>query len=101
MTVIRAAWLAGVVATVIALLAGCEDKPAPDPAPLHKGDPGVPDQHYPTEMAPDPRTNGRWMVKGINTDAANMRSVPITPAQYEEFMAIQDTGSIPCPEVPR
>lgn len=102
-------------------LSGCErtdsSVPAPEqePGPGMKGDPGGAPQSYPTEMVPNPRSNGRWMVAGIITEAdgshsvacwidsdeSTMRWVVITPAEYEEFMANQDTGSIPCPEVPR
>lgn len=105
-------------ALMASLPAGCEKSDtatAPAPAPMQKGDPGVPAEPYPTEEAPDPRSNGRWMVKSINTDADGSYSVmcwlnsdmtnlderDITPAQYEEFMDVPDTGSIPCPEESR
>lgn len=116
---------AAIAAALMASLpAGCEKSdsapapvpaPAPAPEPMQKGDPGVPAEPYPTEEAPDPRSNGRWMVKSINTDADGSYSVmcwlnsdmtnlderDITPAQYEEFMDVPDTGSIPCPEEAR
>lgn len=112
-----------VPAIVAALMAspagpqGCETTDpvtTPAPAPPQKGDPGIPHEvhpDYPTAEAPDPRSNGRWMVAAIrtdedgshsvmcwiNSDESTLRQVFITPTRYEEYMAIQDTGSIPCP----
>lgn len=116
---------AAIAAALMASLpAGCETSdsapapapvPAPAPAPMHKGDPGVPAEPYPTEMAPDERSNGAWMVKGINTDGpgdyyvmcwinsdeATLTRVDVEKPLYDEFLANPDTGSIPCPEAPR
>jgi hypothetical protein len=69
-----------------------------------------------TALAPDPRSNGRWMIFAViadrfttpgkptywascwkNSNLANLRPIQLTKRQYDRYLDHPDPRALPCP----